>query len=614
MRIQPRDYQRYASHKVLNYIWQNMPGYPLVLMPTGTGKSVVIADFIEQILQYWPTCRILVVTHVKELVDQNHKKLLRLWPVAPAGVISAGLRKKQFGSQVMFAGIGSIARSPHQLGRVDVVIVDEAHMISNNDKTQYQKTFSYLKMQNPNLKVWGLTATGYRLGQGKLTDDGGLFTEVLVDMTSYESFNWFLDQAYLVPPIPRPVTTKLDVDGVHMRGGDFIETELETAVNKDHITMSALREAIEYGADRKHWLIFASGTAHAKAIQQMLEELGVPCGIVISELNEIRDSEIAKFKSGEYRALVNNNVLTTGFDFPGIDMIVMLRPTASTGLWVQMLGRGTRPVYPEWYTIEMLQGLDMRRQAIMESGKWNCLVLDFAGNTKRLGPINDPVVPRKKGKGGGEPPIKECDVCGTENHTRATHCVWCGAAFSFQVKIKQHASTDALVKTAPEAVVEVFKVDHTTYLLHRKADKPPMLKVSYQCGPKVFTDYVCVEHDGWAGRKARSWWGKRTGDRDLPVDPLTGLFSTQQALAQFARCKNPTHIAVNVTPKYPEITDYDFTGTAFGRQEDDGERPVVMNQVLSAVPAATPAAAPHVTPGPFSGPQTWDIHDDDIPF
>lgn len=629
MKMVARDYQTYASKSVLNYFWQNMPGVPLVLMPTGTGKSIVIADFIETLLATWSTLRVLVVTHVKELVQQNHDKLLAVWPNAPCGIFSSGLKQRETRKQIIFGGIASVVKSMTLLGAFDMIIIDEAHLIGPNDKTMYRKYIDYQMSINPHVKVWGLTATGFRLGFGKLTEDGGLFTHEVCNMTSMDAFNWFIEEGYLLPPVPRPTHTNLNVSGVHMRGGEYIMSELIAAVDHDEQTEAALKEACELGGNRKAWLIFATGKKHAATIQQMLCDMGVPCGLVLGEEKECsivpgvptaRKNVIDAFKAGKLRAVVNNNVLTTGFDHPDIDMIIMLRPTASSTLWVQMLGRGTRPVYMIGFDLSNREG---RWAAILASHKRDCLVLDFAGNTRKLGPINDPVVPRKKGKGGGEAPIKECPACGVLNHARAAICVGCYYKFEFSTKLKQGASTQEILKKSVVNKIEIYKVYTTTYTPHVKVDRPPMMKVIYHCGAKSFTDYVCVEHPDYAGRKALSWWRKRTGDGQLPVDPITGLPSSAEALKQFNRCKVPTHLSVWMNPpsKHPEITDYCFDGTAFNREQDNGERPSVMNNVVTA-PAQpmsrdTPFSSAFVGIQPYTEPRPpahWDINEDDIPF
>jgi DNA repair protein RadD len=552
MRIRPRSYQIEAVDSLYHY-FSAQTGNPVIAMPTGTGKSVVIAMFLEAVYAAYPGQRIMVLTHVKELIQQNYDKLMTLWPSAPAGIYSAGLNRRDVGKRITFAGIGSVARKAHYFGKVDLMIVDEAHLVSPETTTLYQKFIAELKVANPLLKVIGLTATPWRLGMGRITD-GGLFTDICFDITGLEPFNRLIAEGFLSPLIPRQTTQMLDTDGVHMRGGEFIASELQHAVDKFEITQGAMNEMCALAENRKHWLIFASGVEHADHIAEILNDNGVPAVSIHSKMGDShRDAAIEGFKSGKYRAAVNNNVLTTGFDFPAIDCIGVLRPTASTVLWVQMLGRGTRPVYAPGYNLE---DREQRLSAIAAGGKQNCLVLDFAGNTRRLGPINDPVIPRKKGdKTGQDAPVKLCSVCNVYNHASVKFCFHCGNEFVFQVKFKQVASSEKLLRgDAP--VVEVFTVDHITYSVHRKMGRPPMLKATYYCGLRAFSDYVCIEHEGFAQRKARQWWAQRS-KAGFPS-------STQAALALADTLVPATHLRVWVNKQYPEIMSQCFDGTAFG--------------------------------------------------
>ena len=560
-----REYQVEAIRAVYDYFLRNT-GNPLIAMPTGTGKSLVIAGLVQSAMWNWPNQRILILSHVKELLAQNHDKLLTLWPAAPVGIYSAGLGKKQTTKAITMAGIGSIAKKAEIFRHIDLIIIDEAHMVSDAEDTLYRTFIKDLKVINPNLKVIGLTATAWRLGTGKLTDNG-VFTDICFNITGLQAFNRLIAEGYLAPLIPRQTKQMLDVDGVHSRAGEFVASELQIAVDKLEVTQAALKEVLECAGGRNHWLIFASGVEHAIHISDMLNDMGVSSVAIHGKMGETeRDAAIAGFKAGKYVAAVNNNVLTTGFDFPGIDLIIVLRPTMSTVLWVQMLGRGTRPL----------------------SGKENCLVLDFAGNTRRLGPINDPVIPRKKGdKVGGEAPVKLCGTCATYNHASVTHCVCCGAEFSFQVKIKQTSSSAELLK-GDMPITEVFKVDHLTYSRHEKQGRPPMLKVTYYCGLRAFSEYVCVEHEGFAQRKARIWWKERS---DTPI-PL----STDQAIAATDYIKPATHLRVWVNKQYPEIMNHCFDGSAFGKTEATDTRP----QVSKALPKPPASEA--------------DYTDDDIPF
>ncbi len=437
----------------------------------------------------------------------------------------------------------------------------------------------------------GLTATGYRLGHGKINEgEGALFTDVCVDMTGIEAFNWFIAQGYLVPLVPKKTQLMLDTSGVHMRGGEFIAGELQNAVDKADITTRALREAMEIGTNRRKWLIFASGVEHAKHIAEELTMLGVPCGVVTGDMGATeRDQVLANHRSGVYRAIVNNNILTTGYDDTEIDLILVLRPTASTVLWVQMLGRGTRPCYADGFDLATQEG---RLAAIGASHKQNCLALDFAGNTRRLGPINDPVLPRRKGEKAGTAPVKECPACEVYNHASARFCFFCGHEFTFQTKLKNEASTLQLIKgDLPR--VETFKIDTLFYQRYERTGKPAMLRVTYYCGLRKFDEYVCLEHPpGFARRKAEQWWRKRT-----PTDPPT---SVNDALNKTKYLKTCTHLNIWINKTYPEIMDYDFEGTAFGTQPP---------LIESAWPTASTGRSEQPAMTTLA-----DMSDDDIPF
>lgn len=528
-----RWYQSEGVDSVWDYFCEHM-GNPIVAMPTGTGKSVVIAALIKNILQTYNDQRIIKLTHVKELIGQNFKTLLEHWPLAPAGIYSAGLGRRDSSYPITFAGIASVANKAELFGHIDLVLIDEAHLVGTKEKSGYQTFLADLRRRNPLLKTVGFTATPYRLGQGLLTD-GGLFTSICYDITGFEAFNRLISEGWIAPLVPKRTAREIDLSGVSISGGDYNQKQLQHASDRTEITRAACDEMVEQGADRKHWLVFGSGIEHVEHIADELNARGIVSCVVHSKMSdELRDANIAGFKSGKYRCCVNNTVLSTGFDFPAIDLIGMLYATTSPGRWVQMLGRGTRP-FP---------------------GKENCLVLDFAGNTKRLGPINDPVLPHKKGTRKGSAPVRCCEACGTYNHISVRHCVSCGQEFPRQVKIKETASElDLLAGSGPK--VEIFAVDHVEYVEQEGSqDKPAVLRVRYSCGYRVFTDFVCLEHEGFASKKARDWWRKRS-----VIEPPE---TTAEATKRARELQSPTHIRVWLNRRYPEILAYDFTGTAFG--------------------------------------------------
>ena len=555
--LTPRHYQEDSVVGLFNYFSTNT-GNPVVALPTGTGKSFVIAEFLRRALGWYPQTRALVVTHVKELVKQNFEELLTIWPTAPAGVYSAGLKRRDIGYPITFCGIASIANRAADFGHVDLVLVDECHTISPKNDTMYSKAFHALRQINPHVKVIGLSATPFRLGLGMITE-GGLFTDICVDWCSMEKFNQLVDEGYLAPLIPKKTDNELAVDGVAVVGGEYVAADLQAAVDKEAITRAALAEAAQLASDRDHWLVFCTGTDHADHACAILNEMGITALAVHSKLEkhdarfqplkgeEPRDMNIRLFKEGRVRALVSVGVLTTGFNYKPVDCIVMLRPTLSPNLWVQMLGRGTRPS--------------------PETGKRNCLVLDFASNTRKLGPINDPVIPRKKGKkGNGMVPYKVCPKCQTYNHARAAHCIECGEEFPQLVKLASEASEAELIRREKQveepARFEVFQVTRAEFSKHisRDPSKPPSLKITYYCGLRVFNEWLCLEHSGFAGKKARDAWrmletaytGEAAGEPPATVD---------EALNQLENIATPSEVRVLLKPNFPEVVGYGFGGT-----------------------------------------------------
>ncbi len=555
MNIKLYDYQEEAIKSLWEFFKTHGKGNPIVAMPTGSGKSVVIAGFIHLIFKKFHDQKVLVITHSKELISQNHERLLQMWPEAPAGICSAGLNQRDYAHSIIFGGIATVKGKAEKFGHVDLLLIDEAHLVSPNDDTMYQGFVKALKTANPYLRVIGFTATPWRTSQGKLTDPyltragesvPPLFSHVCYDITDINGFKRLLKANKMALLIPKQTEVALDVEGVKIRGGEFVEKDLQQAVDKEEVTYAALKETIELGHDRKHWLIFASGITHADHICDMLNSLGVSTVAMHSKMpREQADENLRKFKAGEVRAAVNNNMLTTGFDFPAIDMIVCLRPTSSVVFWIQMLGRGTR-VHKE---------------------KENTLVLDFSRNTQRLGPINDPRLPFKGKKGNGQAPVKTCPKCNCINHISARMCngiigeIKCAHEFTFQTKILETACTAELIKLEP--VVKTFKIDLIVYSRHIKTGGPHSMMVNYFSGITSFKEFICFEHGGYARRRAVEWWRIRAEESVNAPSTVT------EALTKVESIKVPTHLRVIVNKKWPEIIAACFDGTCFGEFNTD---------------------------------------------
>lgn len=531
--IQLRPYQTEGLDAIWEYFQSGKTGNPVIAWPTGTGKSVVPAVFIEGVMRIWPTQRFLMVTHVSELIKQNAEVLKLVWPTAPLGIYSAGLKQKDAGFPIVYGGIQSMIKNPAMFGHRDIAFVDEAHLVSPEDDSNYQDFFKIAKLINPNLKIIGMSATPFRMGQGYITD-GGLFTDIVHDLTGVDEFNRLIAQGFLCPLIPLRTKTELDVSNVGMNKGDFVVSQLQSAVDKAEITFNALRELVEAGRNRKSWLIFASGIEHAEHIAEMLSTFSIQCAAVHSkQTSEYNDAAIKAFKAGELRAISNYGKLTTGFNYEDIDLIGMLRPTMSVPLWVQMLGRGTRPA----------------------KGKENCLVLDFARNTVRLGPINEPAIPRKKGDKPGIMPVKLCEDCGAYNHAKVRFCVQCGKEFDFAIKLVASSGKEELLRS-DLPVVESYDVVKAIYAKRQKKDMvtglqgKPYIKVTYFCGMQSFTQNVFPEHGRYATKLFHDWWRQRH-----PTEPPQ---TTDEALQYISQLRTPRSIRVWVNRKYPEIVSTEY--------------------------------------------------------
>lgn len=565
----PRDYQIRAVNATLDCLWNEPKESPLIVLPTGTGKAGVIAWVCKAVLMRLPGVRITVATHVKELVEQDAKTLFKVWPQAPVGICSAGLSLRQAAMPITVASIQTVAKNPDLLGKQHILIVDEAHLIPPGEESMYQKFIAALRKKNPNLIVIGLTATPFRQGQGMLTN-GKIFTKICFDMSSRDDFVWFIDQGYLAPLVPKPTSFQYDVSKVAKVAGDFNQKQLQSTVDKDELTAKALHEAIQVAERRSHILVFGSGIAHVESIAAMLTVMGETVAYVHSKMpSKQRDKAIEDFKLGNVRWLINDGILTTGFDAPMLDCIVLLRPTMSVVLHIQILGRGTRPLYathgighnggpPIEFDLDTKEG---RLAAIEASDKQNCLVLDFCGNVNRLGPINDPKIPREKGKGNGEIPVKQCPCCDTINHAAARFCegenydgTKCDHEFEFKTKIEQTAGTAALIAGRDPPEMHWFPVDSVNYEKYNRPHTEPMMKAWYSCGIRQFSEVVCLEHKSYAGKLAREWWRARLPQGvSIPAD-------TAEGITMIDRLTAPTHIYVQTNTKYPKITAHSFNG------------------------------------------------------
>ena len=460
------------------YDWlEKNTGHPCVVLPTGSGKSIVIAELCRRAITEWPETHIVMLTRSVELINQNAEKLRSIWPGAPMGIYSASAGKKQLGEPITIGGPLSIVRVTKRIGHCDLLLVDEAHDISHKDEGSYRKIINELMAINPSMRVIGFTASPFRLGHGMITDKPAIF-DALIEPVSIEEL---IFKGYLATLRSKQTSFKLDTSSVHKRGGDFIESELQAAVDTSDNNEAMIDEVIKRSDGRKSWMFFATGVEHAQHLRDILLSRGISAVSVIGDMaKKDREQSIADFKSGKITAITQVGCLNVGFDHPAIDLLVMARPTMSPGLYLQQAGRGMRP----------------------NAGKADCLVLDFAGVVETHGPITNVQPPKKSaGDGEGEAPVKVCDACGELVHISAMTCPACGAAFPEPVKKAMVLRNDDIMGLdGQELEVSSWSWrEHTS-----KASGKQMLAVTYYGGlsdPAV-TEYLAITHDGSVGQFA----------------------------------------------------------------------------------------------------------------
>ncbi len=387
-----RPYQADSVKAVIHYFRKHSTPAVIVL-PTGAGKSLVIAE-----LARLAKGRVLVLAHVKELVEQNHSKYEGYG--LKGAIFSAGLGRKETDQQVVFASVQSVVRNLDSFkNQFSLLVIDECHRVPDDKNSSYQKVITHLRELNPGIKVLGLTATPYRLGMGWIyqyhtrgqvrTEESRFFRDCIFELP----IRYLLDENFLTPArmMDAPV---LSYDFSQLKPantGRYKEAEMDMVIDKaKRATPQIVEQIIQYARERKGVMIFAATVRHAQEIHGLLPD-GETAIVIGDTPTPERDAIIQAFKNREIKYLVNVSVLTTGFDAPHVDLIAILRPTESVSLYQQIVGRGLR----------------------LSEGKNECLVLDYAGNSYDL---YQPEVGDPKPDSTSEIITIPCPACGFNNN------------------------------------------------------------------------------------------------------------------------------------------------------------------------------------------------------
>lgn len=489
-----------------------------MVIPTGGGKTHVINELVRLTVDEWGG-RVLLLAHVKELIEQPLEKLDR----DDVGVYSAGLGRRDKHKPIMLAGIQSVYRRACELGAFNLILIDEAHMLPPEGEGMYQKFLSDAQVVNPRVRLVGLTATPYRTSTGELCGPENLLNEICYEASIPD----LIVQGYLSRLRSKQSRRELDTSGLRVRGGEFVAQDVEALVDSDAVVDLAVSEILSLTRDRTSVLVFAASVRHAMHVATLLPDAEIITGDTPSG---DRADRIKRFRNRELKYLVNVNVLSVGFDAPNVDCVAMLRPTLSPGLYYQQVGRGLR----------------------LCDGKSDCLILDFAGNVKRHGPIDQIEPPRARRKRGPreseteEVITKACPQCMEIVAKIADACPACG--FEFE-KPKHAATADETPVLSQSEPPQERVVRDIAYRVHVKGEGlPQSMRVDYvvDLGERI-SEWVCVEHDGFARTKAVAWWEARSHD-PFPSDARHAV-----AIAESGGLATPETITTQKDGKWTRV-------------------------------------------------------------
>ena len=552
-----RPYQSDAVEAVYQHLREKDTN-PCVVIPTAGGKSLCIAQVAKDAVTKW-NGRVMILAHVKELVEQNAGKLKSICPDLPVGVYSAGLDSRDTQQPVVVAGIQSVYNKIEAFKPFDLVMIDEVHMVPPDGEGRYRTFLEAAKRVNPRVRLVGWTATPYRTQGGLICKPENLLNEVCYEIGVKELIN----RGYISNITARAGKVKADTEGLHIRAGEFVAEDVEKLMGEDRLVTSASNEIVELTKDRKACLIFCTSIAHCKKVAAQIAKFsGEECAIVTGDTPDLEREETIRRLRGEtvkadlfadkppLKYCCNVSVLTTGTDIPRLDTIALLRPTNSPGLLVQMVGRGFR-LSPE-------------------TGKTECLVLDYGRNIERHGPI-DMIRVKEPGQGGGGPLAKECPNCRTIVNLPVMLCPTCGYQWPRkEPERKAHEATAAKAAIlSGEVRIEKFSVMHTSYQVWEKYGAPPgspkTVRVTYDIDYLThYSEWLCPEHTGYARRKFEKWW-REHAHPDCPM-PRTAEEVCEHEFAGMLRDVKSITVRFVSGQKYPEVTGCELGDYAIDRR------------------------------------------------
>lgn len=337
MKFKLRDYQQEASDSAVRFFNDPRKKSGLIVAPTGSGKSLMIADIANRL-----DGNTLIFQPTKELLEQNYTKFLSFQPYGDSAVFSASMNSKNI-AKVTYATIGSVINQKHLFRHFDNIITDEAHYC-NAKSGMYKKMFSFLGDK----KYLGLTATPFRSATNSFGTELRFLTRtnprIFNEVIHYTQIGDLKNRGYLCDLKYYNVdegfnTSHLTVNSTRM---DYTDDSVRSYYNEIHFSEKVANITHRLlNAGRKHILIFTKFVDEANEVAKVI---GKRCAVVSADMHKDDRARILKdFKAGKIKAVANVGILTTGFDFPELDTVLLARPTRSLALYYQMVGRSMRP-------------------------------------------------------------------------------------------------------------------------------------------------------------------------------------------------------------------------------------------------------------------------------
>ena len=546
----------------LNNLWTALQCEASVLCeaPCSFGKTIVIVKLISRLLDEHPTFRILVLVDREILVTQLWDKLLLLAPdlTLEIGIVCASVvATKDPHKRLTIASRQSLVKLLNKFEPVQLIVVDECHLVSVPREgepapaDQFGVIIETLRGYNPNTRLLGVTATPYRLNDGYIYGDknapGRLpYWGMVHHRTTVAELQAADYLAPLVGKIVAPADMSEQLSCVGTTAGEYNLGRLSDLMEKSVHIASAVQVWQEYAAGRRKTIVFCVTISHADKLAEAFNAAGIPALAIHSELGDLESvANMQALKDGKARVFCSVAKLTTGMDVPDIDCILVARPTKSTALHKQMLGRGQR----------------------IAAGKIDCMVLDIVGNGHEHGTDLDRLKVRwNRGNGkDGQPVSKECPQCCADLHPAIRICPECGYEYP-QTNLSGSLTPDMVDMGYGYQAPENMKVVAKYASIHEsKKSGKKLLKVrlemedSYGSMVSAYL-WMCFAGDGYSGfavEKGKALWSQMTcGMTTYPA-------SVTEAMSIVNLIITPDKALVDTSGQWPEIKSLQYEDIPF---------------------------------------------------